>query len=230
MDRPQAITQLAAYMAAQLPPHERRAVLASVRGEDWSDNPHWKDLPVDIQTLLGSRDTALPESLDPAFEPAIQMVLEVRARHYSGRYLTRALASVGVAVHSPIPDPTSVVACPCCGLGTLDARGEYAICPVCGWEDDGQDNPTATQRGGPNPVSLLEARLQVARTGTMYHQTRTHPQPSTPSHRFVRLRSFAIDPATGILSEAGTDWAAEVPDSAHRSAPIAPADGGDPSE
>lgn len=29
--------------------------------------------------------------------------------------------------------------CPCCGFLTLDERGTFEICPVCFWEDDGQE-------------------------------------------------------------------------------------------
>ena len=52
------------------------------------------------------------------------------------------------------------VACPCCGALTLDERGIFDICPVCDWEDDGQDDADAdVVRGGPNgPLSLTEAR------------------------------------------------------------------------
>jgi hypothetical protein len=55
-------------------------------------------------------------------------------------------------------------ACPCCHELTLDARGQFEICPVCGWEDDGQDDEDAdTVRGGPNgPLSLTEARNSYA--------------------------------------------------------------------
>jgi cysteine-rich CPCC protein len=28
--------------------------------------------------------------------------------------------------------------CPCCLHFTLDQRGQYSICPVCFWEDDGE--------------------------------------------------------------------------------------------
>ncbi|MFG2194654.1 CPCC family cysteine-rich protein [Streptomyces sp. NPDC048639] len=50
--------------------------------------------------------------------------------------------------------------CPCCGFLTLDERGAFEICPVCFWEDDGQDDHDADQvRGGPNDgLSLSEAR------------------------------------------------------------------------
>ncbi|WP_171099328.1 CPCC family cysteine-rich protein [Ruegeria sp. HKCCD7255] len=29
--------------------------------------------------------------------------------------------------------------CPCCRLPTLRERGNYEICMVCWWEDNGQD-------------------------------------------------------------------------------------------
>ncbi|WP_416963010.1 CPCC family cysteine-rich protein [Streptomyces sp. Agncl-13] len=50
--------------------------------------------------------------------------------------------------------------CPCCDFPTLDERGNFEICPVCFWEDDGQDDHDADRvRGGPNgPLSLTEAR------------------------------------------------------------------------
>ena len=51
-------------------------------------------------------------------------------------------------------------ACSCCGWLTLMERGAYDICPVCFWEDDGQDEHDADEvRGGPNgALSLTEAR------------------------------------------------------------------------
>lgn len=52
--------------------------------------------------------------------------------------------------------------CPCCGELTLPERGGYDICPVCTWEDDGQDEHDADiVRGGPNgDLSLADARGQ----------------------------------------------------------------------
>jgi hypothetical protein len=51
-------------------------------------------------------------------------------------------------------------ACPCCGFLTLSERSSYEICPVCFWEDDGQDEHDAdVVRGGPNrKLSLTIAR------------------------------------------------------------------------
>ena len=54
----------------------------------------------------------------------------------------------------------SALPCPCCGEPALAERAAFEICPVCGWEDDGQDDRDAdTVRGGPNgDLSLTEAR------------------------------------------------------------------------
>ena len=57
--------------------------------------------------------------------------------------------------------------CPCCHYKTLEERGGYEICPVCGWEDDGQDDGDAdTIRGGPNGMlSLTLARKNYIEFG-----------------------------------------------------------------
>ena len=57
--------------------------------------------------------------------------------------------------------------CPCCGCLTLCGRAGYEICPVCYWEDDGQDSHDADEvRGGPNgSLSLTQARESYRRIG-----------------------------------------------------------------
>ena len=57
--------------------------------------------------------------------------------------------------------------CPCCGYMTPSGRGGYEICPVCFWEDDGQDDHDADRaRGGPNrDLSLTQARRNFERMG-----------------------------------------------------------------
>ncbi|MBB5852948.1 CPCC family cysteine-rich protein [Amycolatopsis umgeniensis] len=59
------------------------------------------------------------------------------------------------------------VACPCCGCLTVGERGAFEVCPVCFWEDDGQDDHDAdVVRGGPNgALSLTMARRNFALHG-----------------------------------------------------------------
>lgn len=48
-------------------------------------------------------------------------------------------------------------ACPCCGHRTLPSRGDYELCPVCWWEDDGGE---PWEYSGPNGRTLVEAQQE----------------------------------------------------------------------
>lgn len=55
--------------------------------------------------------------------------------------------------------------CPCCGFLTLGERSNFEICPVCFWEDDGQDNHDADRvRGCPNSRGCLRRATYSVRT------------------------------------------------------------------
>jgi hypothetical protein len=65
------------------------------------------------------------------------------------------------------PTPGVMYPCPCCGFKTLPERGGFDICPVCFWEDDGQDDHDAdVVRGGPNyALCLSKARANFREFG-----------------------------------------------------------------
>lgn len=60
--------------------------------------------------------------------------------------------------------------CPCCDYPTLPERGQYYICPLCNWEDDGQDFDYENESWcGPNgDYTLREARENFINNLTMY--------------------------------------------------------------
>jgi hypothetical protein len=72
--------------------------------------------------------------------------------------------------------------CPCCGCRTLEERGGFEICPVCFWEDDGQDDHDAdVVRGGPNgPLSLTQARRNYGEFGACSREEASAVRPPTP--------------------------------------------------
>ena len=55
--------------------------------------------------------------------------------------------------------------CPACDYFSLSKRGEYDICPICFWEDDGRDLDTLDEVSGPNHLTLREARANFRNTG-----------------------------------------------------------------
>ena len=57
--------------------------------------------------------------------------------------------------------------CPCCGYKTLPGRGDYDVCPVCWWEDDGVE---PWEYSGPNAVTLVEAQQAYLSESRPYRQ------------------------------------------------------------
>ncbi|KIG19452.1 hypothetical protein DB30_02733 [Enhygromyxa salina] len=51
--------------------------------------------------------------------------------------------------------------CPCCGLPTLDERGDYESCVICLWED-GTNEADPRRVSPPNYIALERARIDVA--------------------------------------------------------------------
>lgn len=72
--------------------------------------------------------------------------------------------------------------CPCCGCKTLEMRFGFELCPVCYWEDDGQDDADADEcKGGPNgSLSLRQARANYLLFGACEERMRENVRPPRP--------------------------------------------------
>jgi hypothetical protein len=73
-------------------------------------------------------------------------------------------------VHSGVSPVEVRFRCPCCGYKTLGAPGAMQLCPVCWWEDDGQEDTDASEvRLTVNgQLSLDEARAFYAQYGAAH--------------------------------------------------------------
>lgn len=82
---------------------------------------------------------------------------------------------------------TANVRCLCCGSWTLTAPGTFELCPVCWWQDDGQDDADAdVVRGGANGLlSLTQARGNFRRYGAADPRFVNHVRAALPSEQPV---------------------------------------------
>ncbi|WP_171207404.1 MULTISPECIES: CPCC family cysteine-rich protein [unclassified Ruegeria] len=82
--------------------------------------------------------------------------------------------------------------CACCRLPTLSERGNYEICMVCWWEDNGQDDHNADEvQGGPNQLySLSEVRENYAHHGHMYANGEGIPELENPTEARRELLAY----------------------------------------
>lgn len=169
MTRIEAIDLLVRRDLAGLSSDKREALLL----EWWSidaDEPEYSGLPELLKARLAHSDE-LDDPMDPIYEPLLQVALR---RSYAGvvnSYLASQIAMLGH--HEPVHGDVEVLAtCPCCGYRTLRERGQYDICRVCFWEDDGT---TELERmSGPNHMTLREARLNVQRIGAVTEAARRY--------------------------------------------------------
>jgi hypothetical protein len=71
--------------------------------------------------------------------------------------------------------------CPCCRCRTLAERGAFTICPVCFWEDDGQDDRDADSVTGANGnLSLNAARQNYLQLGACESKFIPNVRPPRP--------------------------------------------------
>ena len=91
---------------------------------------------------------------------------------------------------------TTNVRCLCCGSRTLTTPGVFELCPVCWWQDDGQDDVDAdVVRGGPNgTLSLTVARANFLACGASDPRFLTRVRGPLPSER-AASQSPAFRPA-----------------------------------
>jgi len=58
--------------------------------------------------------------------------------------------------------------CPCCGYKTLEENPDdptFEICDICFWENDPLQSEKPEYSGGPNRISLIEARNNFLKFG-----------------------------------------------------------------
>lgn len=71
--------------------------------------------------------------------------------------------------------------CPCCGYRTLhEGPGDYDRCPVCFWEDAGEQLRWPMLADGPNGISLIEAQRNYGEMGASHAESRADVRKPKP--------------------------------------------------
>ena len=84
-------------------------------------------------------------------------------------------------------DPTPREQCPCCDYISLPERGNFLICKVCFWEDDGQDLSKIDLKSGPNHgLTLRQGRKNFRTVGACDPKMLKHVLPEHLRQKLVR--------------------------------------------
>lgn len=77
---------------------------------------------------------------DATYNDDITLFIEEKYQNVSNDYIAVKLKNIFDSEFEIIGNPQIYNRCFCCGYLTIKTRGEYDICPVCFWEDDGSED------------------------------------------------------------------------------------------
>lgn len=206
MERRFAIKMIVDRELLGLSKEERADQLEVMTMENWSETEGWSSLSLDIQKEFSEGD--LRE--DPAssrYDAVTSIWLADRLIAVTNEYLLSRLGELGLDVGPIEGGPVVLEACPCCGRRTLGARGDYEICSVCWWEDDGQDNENASVvMGGPNyHLSLTQGRYNFILAGISDPSRSDLSEVKHAQDRYEQGREFRLV-EKNIIVEVGSKW------------------------
>ncbi|OCG24499.1 hypothetical protein A9G45_09065 [Gilliamella sp. HK2] len=120
LSRKLALTQLAINMIIQYPTKEIENILFA----DYLDE-HGQSL-----TYTSIFDGAVQTFL-------LDYFIDIKLKGYSNHYLKKYISDLYNEPITIIGDEDILYICPCCSYLTLEHQGQYDVCPLCSWEDDG---------------------------------------------------------------------------------------------
>jgi hypothetical protein len=207
LQRATAIRFLAEIDLARLSPAQRADQLETMKYEDWASAPGWHDVPVAVRKEL-SEPGEIADPCDRRYDPVLLLWLTGRYAAATNEFILARLREAGHQTDAIQGTPVPREPCPCCGLRTLGSRRQYDICPVCWWEDDGQDNEDASrENGGPNgDLSLTRARVNFLREGISDPRRKDLRKFQEPRDKYEVGRVFRIHPDGPRVSEPASGW------------------------
>lgn len=173
ISREQAIRLLADHRVKALPPAERESMLLDWWGLD-ERSEGYNELPASLRSRM-KRSDAPDHPLDPALNPLLSMGVSATYRGSRNDYLSRKVSELLHQETEVVGEPEKLLPCPCCGYRTLPGKGDYDICPVCFWEDDGTKDPAAYS--APNHMTLAEGQKNFERYGACSPDMKAHVDP-----------------------------------------------------
>lgn len=155
MDRNESILIITENKIKNLSREKREELILNWWGID-NEDLEFKLLSKTLQQELSKSDEPLDDVMEKKYNPLLRIAIKDEFLGVRNEYLSEIVSKIlcrKVIVEGKIE---SLKECPCCKYKTLTERGQYEICPVCFWEDDGSNEPT--RYSSPNHMTLNEGR------------------------------------------------------------------------
>ncbi|WP_251862286.1 CPCC family cysteine-rich protein [Clostridium sp. Marseille-Q2269] len=162
MDRIKAITIICKNELTMITKEKREELLINWWQID-SEDTEFQALPEILQTELLESDEPCFDVMNTRYNPLLIEALKYEFIGVKNEYLSKKISVILRKEITVEGQPESLSACPCCQYKTLKERGQYKICPVCFWEDDGNDEPS--RYSSANRMTLEQGRTNFINYG-----------------------------------------------------------------
>jgi hypothetical protein len=203
MKREEAIEKFAIDKLRKLSNEERAEQLEIMILEDWSESKDWNLLSNEIIDEF-ERGELKDNPSSPKYDHLLLIWLKNSLMGVSNEFLCKNLD-----IDLIEGEPLKLSPCPCCGSRTIGEIGNYEICVVCWWEDDGQDNENADEIGGANNgISLTQARYNFIKHGIYDPKRKDLVKLQEPTDKYEKGREFEV--VGDFVKEPGTNWKGNI--------------------
>ncbi|EGO65281.1 CPCC family cysteine-rich protein [Acetonema longum] len=164
MNRYDAILLISKDEVMKLDRGERESIILNWWGID-NENPMFDRLPWELQQEIVNEEEPLADIMDKKYDHLLIEAIMTEFVGVRNDYLSKRASQILNKEMRVEGEAEILFACPCCQYQTLEERGQYYICPVCFWEDDG--NNQAERYSGPNHMTLQEGKNNFSKFGAV---------------------------------------------------------------
>lgn len=155
INRNEAISELCKKKLPELTIEDRESYILNWWGID-NDDVEFSTLSDELQRQILENEDPPDDSENRKYDELIFRALFAEYRGVTNEFLAKSMASVQLGTYEVYGEVEKLEVCPCCKYRTLDSRGNYDICGLCNWEDDGVEEDSQYSR--PNHMTLGEAK------------------------------------------------------------------------
>lgn len=155
MNRKQAIKIIVEHEYKDISEEDRSTMIFNAWGLNQEDGI-FHLLPPKLREELTNYEEPQSDPMSSYYNILVQVLCEDSYSEYSNEKLASIVSSILKREVTVEGEQIERFTCPCCGEKSLPHRGEYDICPRCGWEDDGIQEEE--KYSNPNHMTLKKGR------------------------------------------------------------------------
>lgn len=165
MNRDEALTIILESTIQDLTKEQREEILIDWWGIDQEDHPEFSKLPETLKSEIIYFNEPQRDATDEGYNLLLFVALRKKYLGVRNEYLSKQVSEIIHSSQEVEGLQEELYTCPCCEFKTLPTKGEYDICPVCFWEDDG--NTDSYYYSSPNHMTLAQARENFIEFGAV---------------------------------------------------------------